>query len=175
MRKITFGCANSLDNFIARQDGAVDWLMWSDEVMGIMKDFWEKIDTVLMGRKTYEIALKQSKGKKNPYPNIKSYVFSRTWKAKKEKDVEIVTSDAVEFVRTLKSQDGKEICLMGGGDFAKTMFEAKLIDEIGFNIHPILLGSGIPLFLEMKEQINLELIDCKTLKNGCVTVNYRVK
>jgi dihydrofolate reductase len=175
MRKITFGCANSLDNFIARQDGAVDWLMWSDEVMGIMKDFWEKIDTVLMGRKTYEIALKQSKGKKNPYPHIKSYVFSRTWKAKKEKGVEIITSDAVEFVRTLKSQDGKEICLMGGGDFAKTMFEAKLIDEIGFNIHPILLGSGIPLFLEMKEQINLELIDCKTLKNGCVTVNYRVK
>jgi dihydrofolate reductase len=174
MRKITFGCANSLDNFIARNDGGLDWLMWSDEVMELMKDYWTKVDTVLMGRKTYEFALAQSKGKKNPYPEIKSYVFSKTWEAKKDDDVEIVTSDAVEFVRNLKQQDGKEICLMGGGEFAKTMFEAKLIDEIGFNIHPVLLGSGIPLFLEMKEQINLELIECKTLKNGCVVVSYRV-
>lgn len=175
MRKITFGCANSLDNFIARKDGGLDWLMWSNEVMELMKDYWTKVDTVLMGRKTYEFALAQSKGKKNPYPDIKSYVFSKTLEAKKDEDVEIVTSDAVEFVRDLKEQEGKEICLMGGGEFAKTMFEAKLIDEIGFNIHPVLLGEGVPLFLEMKEQINLELIECKTLKNGCVVVSYRVK
>ena len=95
--------------------------------------------------------------------------------SKKEKDVEIVTTNAVEFVRNLKEKDGQEICVMGGGDFAKTLFEAGLIDEIGFNIHPILLGSGIPLFLEMKEQINLELIESKTLKNGCLVVTYRVK
>jgi dihydrofolate reductase len=81
----------------------------------------------------------------------------------------------VGFVRKLKSEEGKEICLMGGGNFAKTLFEAKLIDEIGFNIHPVLLGSGIPIFYEMKEQINLELIECKSLKNGCVLVTYRVK
>jgi dihydrofolate reductase len=64
---------------------------------------------------------------------------------------------------------------MGGGDFAKTLFEADLIDEIGFNIHPVLLGSGIPLFHEMKRQIDLELLECKSLKNGCVLVTYRVK
>jgi len=50
-----------------------------------------------------------------------------------------------------------------------------LIDELGFNIQPVLLGSGIPLYHEMKQQINLELISCRTLKNGCVVVNYRVK
>lgn len=174
MRKITFGCANSLDNYIARKDGGLDWLRWSDEVMEIMKDYWTNVDTILMGRKTYEFALAQSKGKKNPYPDIKSYVFSKTLPAKKDEDVEIVTGDVVEFVRNLKYQEGKEICLMGGGDFAKTLFEAKLIDEVGFNIHPILLGEGIPLFLEMKEQINLELIKSKTLKNGCIVVRYRV-
>lgn len=174
MRKITFGCANSLDNFIARKDGELDWLIWSDEVREIMNEYWKKVDTVLMGRKTYEIALAQSKGAKNPYPNIKSYVFSKTLAAKKDEEVEIVTSNAVEFVKILKQQDGKEICLMGGGDFAKTMFEAGLIDEVGFNIHPVLLGAGIPLFLEMKKQINLELIESTTLKNGCVIVRYRV-
>jgi dihydrofolate reductase len=79
------------------------------------------------------------------------------------------------IVRKLKKEKGKEICVMGGGDLAKNLFEAGVIDEIGFNIHPVLLGSGIPLFHEMKRQIDLELVDCRQLKNGCVYVLYRVK
>lgn len=175
MRKVTFGGANSLDNYFARKDDAVDWLLWSDEAMKVMTDYWKTIDTILMGRKTYEVALKQSKGKRNPYPGIKSYVFSRTLKQRKNSVVEIVSADAAAFVRKLKSEAGKDICVMGGGDFAKTLFEADLIDEIGFNIHPVLLGSGIPVFHEMKRQIDLELLDCKPFKNGCVLVTYRVK
>lgn len=175
MRKVTFGGANTLDNYFARKDDAVDWLLWSDEAMRVMTDYWKTIDTILMGRKTYDVALKQSKGKRNPYPGIKSYVFSRTLKQRKGAAVEIVSADAAAFVRKLKSEAGKDICVMGGGDFAKTLFEADLIDEIGFNIHPVLLGSGIPVFHEMKHQIDLELLECKTFKNGCVLVTYRVK
>lgn len=175
MRKIIFGGANSLDNYIARQDDAVDWLMWGEEAASYMKDFWKKIDTILVGRKTYEVGRKLSKGKSNPFPGVKSYVFSRTLKAGQDKNVEIVSDNAVEFVRDLKNQDGKDICLMGGGELAKTFFDAGLIDEIGFNIHPVLLGSGIPLFHEMKRQIDLELIECQPFKNGCVLVSYRVK
>jgi dihydrofolate reductase len=175
MRKITFGGANSLDNYIARKDDAVDWLMWTDEVAEIMSKFWQTIDTILMGRKTFEVARRQSKGKSNAYPGVKSYVFSRTLPATKDKGIEIVSENAVEFVRNLKSQAGKDICVMGGGEFARALFEADLIDEIGFNVHPILLGSGIPLFHEMNRQIDLELIECKTLKNGCVVLSYRVK
>ncbi|HZO88955.1 MAG TPA: dihydrofolate reductase family protein [Chthonomonadaceae bacterium] len=92
-----------------------------------------------------------------------------------DKEVEIVSEDAAAFVRELKSQEGKGICVMGGGELAKSLFEANLIDEIGLNIHPVLLGSGIPLFLEMECQIDLELLDCKTFTNGCVLVMYRVK
>ena len=175
MRKVTFGGANSLDNYIARKDDAVDWLMWSNEAASVMMEYWKTIDTILMGRKTYEVALRQSKGKSNPYLGIKSYVFSRTLKKSEDESVKIVSGDAARFVRKLKNEEGKDICVMGGGEFAKTLFEANLIDEIGFNIHPVLLGSGIPLFHEMKRQINLELIDCKTFKNGCVLVSYRVK
>jgi dihydrofolate reductase len=174
MRKVTFGGANSLDNYIARKDEAVDWLLWCDEAAKVMSDYWKTIDTILMGRKTYEVAMKNSKGKSNPYPGIKSYVFSRTLPKGKGKGVEIISEDAAEFVSELKGQKGKDICLMGGGDFAKTLFEADLIDEIGFNIHPVLLGSGIPLFHEMKK-IDLDLIECKPFKNGCVFVLYRVK
>jgi len=64
---------------------------------------------------------------------------------------------------------------MGGGEFAKSLFEAGLIDEVHLNIHPILLGSGTPLFLSMERQIDLELIESKTLQLGCVALSYRVK
>ena len=173
MRKVTFGGANSLDNYFARKDDSVDWLLWSNEVSQMMADFWKTIDTVVMGRRTYEQALKSGMG--GSYPGVKTYVFSRKLKKGPDHDVEIISEDAANFVRKLKRRKGKDICLMGGGLLAKSLIEADLIDEIGFNIHPVLLGSGIPVFHEMKRQINLELIECKTLKNGCVVVSYRVK
>jgi dihydrofolate reductase len=175
MRTVTFGVANSLDNFIARQDHAVDWLHWSDDVNAIMKAFWKTIDTVLMGRKTYEVALRSGSGSASPFGGVKTYVFSRTLKKSRSKGVVIVSQDAVKFVRALKGRRGKGICLMGGGELAKSLFEADQIDEIGLNIHPVLLGSGIPLFLEMKRQVNLDLQECRTLAGGCVFVRYRVK
>ena len=175
MRKVTFGGANSLDNYIARKDDAVDWLLWGKEAAAVMSDYWKTIDTILMGRKTYEAGLKMSKGKSNLYSGMKTYVFSRTLPKTGHKGVEIISQDAEGFVRELKSQEGKDICLMGGGEFAKCLFEARLIDEIGFNIHPVLLGSGIPLFHEMNCQLDLELLKCRPFKNGCVYVIYRVK
>jgi dihydrofolate reductase len=173
MRKVTFGGANSLDNFFARKDDAVDWLKWSDEAAAVMAGYWKTIDTVLMGRKTYEVAQRLSKGNKSPYPGLRSYVFSRTLES--APGAILVSDDATGFVRELKAQPGKDICLMGGGALARPLFEAGLIDEIGFNIHPVLLGSGIPLFHEMTRQIDLELLECKPFKNGCVYVKYRVK
>jgi dihydrofolate reductase len=175
MRKVTFGGAPSLDGYFARKDDAVDWLMWSKEAATIMNNYWKTIDTIVMGRKTYEAALKMKGGKENLYSGMKSYVFSRTLKPHKQGNLEVLSSDAVKFVKRLKKADGKDICVMGGGELARSLFDAGLIDEIGFNIHPVLLGSGIPLFLEMKRQIDLELLECKRFKNGCVYVSYRVK
>lgn len=172
MRKVTFGGANSLDNFIARKDDAVDWLLWSDEVTELMKSFWETIDTVVMGRRTYEVAARSGMGS---YPGVKTYVFSRTLKKPSDESLIFVNEDAAEFVRRLKNEEGKDICVMGGGVLAKSLFEADLIDEIGFNIHPVLLGSGIPLYYEMSRQIDLELISCQQLSTGCVVLTYRVK
>jgi dihydrofolate reductase len=174
MRKVTFGGANSLDNFIARKDGAVDWLLWSKEVNSIMTKFWKNIDTIVMGRKTYEVSLKMA-GSKGSDRGIKTYVFSRTLKKVKKGALEIVSADAAEFVRELKQQPGKDICVMGGGELARSLFEADLIDEIGFNVHPVLLGSGVPLFHEMSRQINLELLESQQLSTGCVMLSYRVK
>lgn len=175
MRKVTFGGANSLDNFIARNDDAVDWLMFNKEVAAIMTDYWKTIDTIVMGRRTYEVAMK-SGGGGGSYPGLTSYVFSRTLKKSDAPEgVNIISEDAADFVRRLKKQKGKDICVMGGGVLARSLFEADLIDEIGINVHPVLLGSGIPLFHEMTKQINLTLVKCQELKNGCVVLTYRVK
>ena len=172
MRTVTFGGANSLDNFIARKNDEVDWLLWNKEVSAIYTAFWKTIDTVVMGRKTYEAGKKLGSGR---YPGVKNYVFSRTLKKISDKRLQIVSEDAADFLQRLKKEDGKGICVMGGGLLARSLFEANVIDEVGFNIHPVLLGSGIPLFYEMSRQIDLELLECKQLKNGCVVVRYRVK
>jgi len=168
---VTFGVASSLDNFIARADHAVDWLMWSDEVGALTSAFWKTIDTVVMGRKSYEVGAKLGTA---AYPGVKNYVFSRTMTEVPDARVELVREDAAAFVRALKAREGKGICVMGGGELARSLFEADLIDEVGLNIHPVLLGDGIPLFHPMSRQVDLELIDSKVLKTGCVYVLYRV-
>lgn len=173
MRKVTFGGASTLDNFIARKDGSYDWIMWSSEMGEYMSDYWKTIDTIVMGRKTYEIALKH--GASGEHPGIKTYVFSRTLEPKRTERLMVLSDDVVDFVRRLKKEDGKDICLMGGGLLAKPLFEAGLIDEVRLNIHPVLLGSGVPLFYEMPQQIDLELMQCRQFSNGCVMVTYRTK
>ncbi len=174
MRKVTFSVANSLDNYIARKDGAVDWLLSGEEMASALAEFWKTIDTVVMGRRTYEPALKS--GTPIPtFPGVKNYVLSRTLKESPDKNVEIIREDAAVFVRKLKTEEGKDIFIMGGGLLAKPLFEANLIDEVMVNIHPVLLGSGIPLFHELSRQIDLELMDCQSFKNNCVSVSYRVK
>jgi len=174
LRKVTFRVANSLDNYIARKDHGIDWILGGEEASSAMREFWQKIETVVVGRKTYEPVLKS--GKPWPsYPGVKTYVFSRTIRESPDKNVQIISEDAAEFIRRLKSEQGGEIFVMGGGELANSLFEANLIDEISLSIHPVLLGSGIPLFLEMERQVDLELLESKSLKNGCVVVRYRVK
>ena len=178
MRKVIFGGANSLDNYFARRDGSMDWLVWSDDVQKIMSEFWPRLDCMVMGRKTYETALFNGTGGEaagDLYGGMKTYVFSGTLSAGEGSGgVEIINEDPGKFVRRLKQQDGKDICVMGGGELARSLFEEGVIDEIGFNIHPVLLGSGVPLFHEMSRQIDLELTECRRLEGGCIYVSYRV-
>jgi dihydrofolate reductase len=109
------------------------------------------------------------------YPGVRNIVFSRTMGPSPDDRVEVVSADASRFLRRLKAAPGKGICVMGGGELAKALFEAGLIDEVGLNIHPVLLGHGIPLFLSMEQQIDLQRLECRPLKNGCVFVRYAVK
>jgi len=171
MRKVTLGLATSLDNFIARADDGVDWLRWSDDVQAITAEFWKTIDSVAMGRRTYDVAVAAGM---TSYPGVKNYVFSCTLADSPDPAVEIVRDDAATFLRELKSREGKGIAIIGGGALATSLFADDVIDEVSLNIHPVLLGSGIPLFRAMP-QVELELAECRTIQHGCVFVTYRVK
>ncbi|MCI0553960.1 MAG: dihydrofolate reductase family protein [Anaerolineae bacterium] len=180
MRKVVYSLTNSLDNFIARTDGGADWILMDDELMNEFPKFFEMYDTVLMGRKTYDVSYAQSQNEEasqdeSGFMGMKTCVFSRTMKESPGAEVEVVSEDAGEFVRNLKHQSGKDIWLMGGGNLAASLLKENLIDEIGLAIQPVLLGSGIPLFPEIGRQFDLQLIESKTYKNGTVSVTYRIK
>jgi len=184
MRTVTYGGAVSLDGFLAGADGSLDWLHFSKEVQEVMTNYWKDVDTILMGRKTYAFAAAQGhgagknskKGKQRTRKEstLRTYVFSRTLKSVDEPDVELVARNAVEFVRELKRKRGKQICLMGGGELAQSLLCAGLVDQIGLNIHPIILGSGIPTFRDPGHRLKLALMECRQLEGGCILANYQV-
>ena len=155
MRKVIYGGACSLDGYLAGKDEAIDWLRYSKDVDDIMRKTWATVDTVLVGRKTWEFAARMGGGP--AMPGVTGYVFSRTLKSLPNSNDKLITTDAIEFVRTLKSQPGKDIVVMSGGNFATSLLQADLIDEIGFNIHPVLLGGGVPAFLDTGKPGELEV------------------
>lgn len=172
MRTVTYGAACTFDGFIAGKNGAFDWIQSSKGATEIMASYWKTIDTLLMGRKTWEVAARL--GGQSPTYGLKGYVFSRTLTKSPHRDVELVSSDAGAFVRDLKRKKGKGICVFGGGEFARALFAADVIDEVGANIHPILLGSGIPLFQDAGRRIKLKLKETRALGGGCAYVRYSV-
>jgi len=185
MRRITYGAAVSLDGFLAGADGSIDWLHFSKDVQQVIADYWKNVDTLLWGRKTYDFSVARkpptsakkpvkAKSSKRKESTMRNYVFSRTLKVLEDPSVELVTSDAVEFIRALQQRPGKEICLMSGGALAQSLLAANLVDEIRLNIHPILLGSGIPTFRDPGHRIKLSLFECRQLEGGCVLASYKV-
>ena len=173
MRIVTYGAACSLDGFIARPDGSMDWLHFSKDVQDVMSTYWQTIDTMLMGRKTWEVAQAMGGGGGGGMGGITTYVFSRTL-ASVGHGAHLVSENAGDFVRKLKAQPGKGICVMGGGELAQSLFEAGVIDEVGMNVHPVLLGSGVPFFRDPGRRIHLELTESRVIDGGCVLMNYRV-
>jgi len=172
-RTVTFSAACTLDGYIARSDSSFDWILHGEESREVLGGFWKTIDTILMGRRTWDVAVRAGHGQ--GHAGIETCVFSRTLPPSESPGLRVVSEDVVAFTRRLKEAHGNGIFLMGGGELARPLFEAGLVDEVGLNIHPLLLGSGIPLFHEMPRPIELERIDCVPFRNGCVYVRYAVR
>jgi dihydrofolate reductase len=171
MRKVRLYIAASLDGFIAREDGSVDWL-FSDADYGYAQ-FYKSIDAVLVGRKTYE----QARGfEQKPFSGKKVYVFTRSPGKNDnddDNDVEYV-ADPAGFTRKLVNMQGGDIWLVGGAEIITPLLNAGLIDEIMLFVHPIILGRGIPLFRDIAEQQQLKLAGSVAYPSGLVELRYDI-
>ena len=172
MRKVKLFIANSLDGYIARPDGNVDWL-FTDGDYG-MRDFFKSVDTALMGRKTYDWSLSFG-GAPDAFKGMTYYVFSRSQKSGAAEGAQFVSGDIRSFVESLRQAEGRDTWLMGGGELVESFLKERLIDEFILTVHPIILGLGIRLFRGENQQTDLKLIKCKPYKSGIVQLHYSLK
>jgi dihydrofolate reductase len=144
MRNIVYGVGTSLDGYIARQDGSLDFLHLrpSNYSMG---HFFKTIDAGLMGRKTYEAGVRMSGGRLRSH-GLCCYIFSRSLPEGERDEAIFVREEAKRFVEELRKKKGKHIWLAGGGELAKDFLTEDLVDELYLGIVPVLISEGIPLF-----------------------------
>jgi dihydrofolate reductase len=176
MSGIKLYIAASLDGFIAREDGSIDWLKEYENNPGTdygYSEFYSSIGTVLMGRKTYEQVLGFGDW---PYEGKKSYVFTRKKDSlHRENNVEFVSGELRQLVHQLKGSAEQDIWLVGGSQLIKAFLEENLVQDLIIFIVPIILGSGIPLFDRVGKQIKLRTTGIEKYENGLVRVDYEVQ
>ena len=172
MRKIILQLAVSLDGFIEDANGQFDWC-FTDQDYG-MSEFFKRIDTTFMGRKTYELAQAMAGEAPPGFPKLKEYVFSNTLDKVKEGAI-LVKGDIKKEVEKIRNEKGKDIWLFGGADLISSLMKLKLVDEVILAIHPVILGGGKPLFKEIKERTWLTLTDHKAYSTGLVMLTYTIE
>ncbi len=178
MPEVILYIASSLDGYIARPDGGVDWLdevpeqgNGPEEDFGY-EEFYAGIGTVLMGRVTYEQVL--TFGVDYPYPGTDGYVFSRTRAGERDENVEFVDgADISAFIENIKATSGRNIWLIGGGQLVRAFLALDLVDRIVVTFLPVILGQGILMFPPPTPQVNLELVENRSYSSGMVQLTYR--
>ena len=167
--------ASSLDGFIAREDGSIDWLFTDDDYG--YQEFYESVDAVIMGRKTFEKGLELGGGI-NPTKDKKNYVFSRNQQSlggmEKDDEVEFVGKDVRKFVEQLVDSSGKDIWLVGGSEIISILLKADLVHDIILSIHPKILGKGISLFKNTEKEMSLKMKNFKAFDSGLIQLHYTI-
>ena len=165
MRKILLNVAVTLDGFIEGPGGEYDWC-FTDQDYG-MTDFLASTDTILFGRKSYELLLATDA---NAWPTHKRYVFSRT--AGTMEGATVINGSIERSIEKIMAEKGKDIWLFGGADLASSFLNLGMINEFLLSIHPILLGNGKRLFNGFGERKNLMLKERRSYSSGLVQLVY---
>ena len=173
MRKVIVYIATSADGYIARKDDDVAWLDRPRPKGNYgMAAFYKSVDTVLMGRKTYDIALKFGQ---ESYPGKKNYIFSRKRRSSQAPNVEFVNKAVGDFARRLRDEKGKNIWLVGGGSLVASFLDEGQIDEFIIHVIPIFIGAGIPLIEPRHRSVPLTLLSSHAYSDGVVRLHYSVQ
>ncbi|MDP4147619.1 MAG: dihydrofolate reductase family protein [Bacillota bacterium] len=167
-RKIILYIATSLDGYIARENGDIDWLPEVENQDFGYYEFLRTVDTIVMGKRTYDQVLTFGDF---PYIHKKCYVFSSSHTGK-DKYVEFINSSAKDFVDKLNEEAGGDIWLVGGADLVNSFMKNNLIDELIVSIIPIILGKGIRLFDNNNPETRLQLVESTSYSEGIVQIYY---
>ena len=179
-RKIILDLAVSLDGFIEGRNGEVDWCIMDPEME--FTNFLDQIDTILYGRKSYDLwgQYSPTSGASDDEKELwelvhskKKYVFSRTQKGSVREAI-YVNKNICEEVNKLKNKPGKDIWLYGGANLITTFIDLGLVDEFRLSVHPVVLGEGRPLFVDIKQRLKLNLLNTKTFSSGVVQLIYHL-
>jgi len=180
--RVTIHMAASLDGFIARRDGSVDWLDTSDEFVdgetlapGVAEAFLETIDCYVMGAKTYETALGfVAKGFGWAYGDKPTFVVTHRELPRRD-TVEFYSGDLTELVNGRLRRAYRTIWVVGGGMLSAECLRLELADEIRYSILPVLIGDGIAFFEKLDRDVALHLVEVKAYKSGAVDLRYEVR
>jgi dihydrofolate reductase len=174
---VVLGAAISLDGYVARPNGSVDFLdspAASDpEAMRGMAAFWNTIDTAVFGRKTLDVAVALGGGRYDSHGLATTYVLSRTQPPGERDGVIFTNQTPQELVAGLRSHPGKDIYVMGGGEIARAFLADDVVDEIHLMLMPVLLGQGIPFFPPAFPERTFALLETKGYPGGAVSLKYR--
>jgi len=180
---VTIHMATSLDGFIARQDGSVDWLETADEFAGgdtldpgFVEAFLQTIDCYVMGSRTYETALRfEAQGFGWAYGDKPTFVLTSRDLPRTRETVELHSGDLAQFVKESLRPRFRSIWFVGGGTVAAECLRLGLADEVRYSIVPILIGEGIQFFEKLDRDVALHLAEVKAYKNGMVELRYEVR
>ena len=180
---VTVHMAASLDGFIARKDGSVDWLETADEFVGgdtmdpkSVAAFLETIDCYVMGSRTYETALRfAANGFGWSYGDKPTFVLTRRELPKIRDTVEFYSGDLAQLVHGRLRPAFRSIWFAGGGAVSGECLRRGLADEVRYTILPILIGDGIPFFEKLDRDIALHLAEVKAYVSGMVALRYEVR
>jgi dihydrofolate reductase len=181
--RVTIHMAASLDGFIARKDGGVDWLETSDEFAdgdimdpAFVEAFLETIDCYVMGSRTYETALRfEAQGLGWSYGDKPTFVLTSRELPRIRDSVEFYSGDLAQFVNGHLRPAFRAIWFVGGGAVSTACLRLGLADEVRYSILPILIGDGIPFFEKLDRDIALHLAEVKAYKSGMVELCYEVR
>ena len=181
--RVTIHMVASLDGFIARKDGSVDWLETSDEFVagatidpGAVEAFLRTIDCYVMGSRTYETALRfETKGLGWAYGDKPTFVLTRRDLRRTRETVEFYSGDLAQFVNGRLRPTFRNIWFVGGGVVSGECLRLGLADEVRYSILPILIGDGIRFFEKLERDVALHLAEVKAYQSGTVELRYEVR